>query len=132
VRASLKKLYRQYFQYGYWKVFVNRKHKTVTTIRQLVPFFFVVYLWVGLFFLGQFLAGSDSTLFSIYCSGLAMYAGLAFYFAFQKQSSLEGVFKTILVFFILHYSYGLGYLKGIWRFLILGKGPAEKEMRSSR
>ena len=44
VRASFLKLFKQYYQYGYWKVFVNRKHKTITTVRQLVPLFFVSYL----------------------------------------------------------------------------------------
>ena len=29
VRASFPKLFKQYYQYGYWKVFVNKKHKTI-------------------------------------------------------------------------------------------------------
>src|SRR5690606_32422467 len=28
VRPTLTKLFKQYFQYGYWKVYVNRKHNT--------------------------------------------------------------------------------------------------------
>ncbi|MGD1848124.1 MAG: glycosyltransferase family 2 protein, partial [Salibacteraceae bacterium] len=47
VRASFKKLFRQYFQYGYWKVFVNRKHQAVTSIRQLVPLGFVLFVLMG-------------------------------------------------------------------------------------
>ena len=46
VRGSYSKLFRQYYQYGYWKVFVNVKHKTVTTVRQMVPLFFVLYLMI--------------------------------------------------------------------------------------
>jgi cellulose synthase/poly-beta-1,6-N-acetylglucosamine synthase-like glycosyltransferase len=44
VRGSFKKLYKQYYQYGYWKVYVNKKHQNITTFRQLVPFFFVYTL----------------------------------------------------------------------------------------
>ena len=36
-RSSFGQLFRQYRQYGYWKVFVNKKHLTVTTWRQLAP-----------------------------------------------------------------------------------------------
>ena len=44
VRGSFTKLYKQYFQYGYWKVFVNKKHGAFLSIRQLVPPAFVLYL----------------------------------------------------------------------------------------
>ncbi len=50
VRASFSKLYKQYYQYGYWKVYVNKKHKAVTSIRQLVPLFFILFLFLGLLF----------------------------------------------------------------------------------
>src|SRR5690606_14594500 len=41
VRSSFGKLWRQFFQYGYWKVYVNRKHRAVTNLRQLAPPAFV-------------------------------------------------------------------------------------------
>lgn len=37
VRDSLGKLARQYFQYGYWRIPVMRKHRRPTTLRQLAP-----------------------------------------------------------------------------------------------
>ena len=42
VRANFSGLWRQFFQYGYWKVFVNRKHKAITTSRQMIPPLFVL------------------------------------------------------------------------------------------
>ena len=45
VRGSFKNLFRQFFQYGYWKVYVNKKHKSITTLRQPVP----PYLFFNLF-----------------------------------------------------------------------------------
>ena len=44
VRSTFPKLYKQYKQYGYWKVYVNRKFKVVTTLRQLAPPLWVLFL----------------------------------------------------------------------------------------
>src|SRR5882762_4201875 len=41
VRGSLKALFRQYMQYGYWKVLVIRKHQAPASFRHLVPGIFV-------------------------------------------------------------------------------------------
>lgn len=40
-RNSLRRLLKQYFQYGYWKVAVIRKHRLPASPRHLVPFLFV-------------------------------------------------------------------------------------------
>jgi hypothetical protein len=40
VRERLGELYRQYYQYGFWRIPVIRKHKRPTTSRQVVPLFF--------------------------------------------------------------------------------------------
>lgn len=126
VRASFKKLFKQYYQYGYWKVFVNKKHKTVTSIRQLIPLFFVLFLIIG----------SISSLFSNYIAFLFLfmlfiYFILGIYFAY-KTSSLKHIFLVFYTFLILHISYGLGYLKGIIDFMILNKRPGKKNMELSR
>src|SRR5260221_5982551 len=44
VRGSLKALFRQYMQYGYWKVLVVRKHQLPASWRHLVPGTFVACL----------------------------------------------------------------------------------------
>src|SRR5690606_3501315 len=49
VRGNFKNLWKQFFQYGYWKVYVNKKHKAITTFRQLIPPLFVVYLFLLMF-----------------------------------------------------------------------------------
>ncbi|HPO57840.1 MAG TPA: glycosyltransferase family 2 protein [Anaerolineaceae bacterium] len=43
-RSSLKKLWRQYFQYGFWKVRVLQKHPRQLRLRQFVPPVFVAGL----------------------------------------------------------------------------------------
>jgi len=41
-RGNFVQLYRQYFQYGFWKVAVIRKHKMPASLRHLVPAAFVL------------------------------------------------------------------------------------------
>ncbi|MFG5406986.1 hypothetical protein ABXN37_01555 [Piscinibacter sakaiensis] len=43
-RASFAALFRQFYQYGYWKPAVIRKHRLPASPRQLVPFGFVLLL----------------------------------------------------------------------------------------
>jgi cellulose synthase/poly-beta-1,6-N-acetylglucosamine synthase-like glycosyltransferase len=126
VRASFQKLYKQYYQYGYWKVFVNKKHKTITTVRQLIPMFFVLYLFclvLSLFLPKLIFLGLSAF-------GL-LYIFLAFTFAIKAIKNSSGpVFGVVFTFFILHFSYGLGYLKGIFDFFILRKSIKKHESLS--
>ncbi len=116
VRSSLNKLYRQYFQYGYWKVYVNKKHQTITTLRQLVPLFFVVYLFTSLM-----LAFFNLFIFNTLIAGLSVYVISSMYFAYRKSDQFIQVPSIMWTFFILHFSYGTGFLKGIIDFFIFHK-----------
>lgn len=126
VRSSFPKLRRQYFQYGYWKVFVNKKHQTITTVRQLIPAFFVAYL-LGVLPIVLFIPFGE-----IYLSGLLLYLMAAIYFSGKLSKKLNEQFSIIKVFWILHYNYGLGYLKGILDFYLLNKNPGIKSEEISR
>ncbi len=126
VRASFKKLFKQYYQYGYWKVFVNKKHQTVTSIRQLIPLFFVLFL----------IQLTISPLIHVYflflnLIVLANYFLLAFIFA-SKVTSKTNIASVIFTFLILHISYGFGYLKGLIDFVLFNKKPVKKSMELSR
>lgn len=125
VRASFKKLYRQYYQYGYWKVFVNKKHKTITTVRQLIPMFFVLYL--GLLVVSIF---TCKIIFLAMSTFGLLYLLLALVFGARSASSFGAIFGVAFTFFILHFSYGLGYLKGIFDFFLLGKAIKKQESLS--
>lgn len=129
VRGSFPGLWKQFFQYGYWKVFVNRKHKAVTTFRQLIPPLFVSYLAVlPLISLFSWKLG---LLVSI---PLLLYMMLAVLFTFKvisKDTTLPFL-KVLQTFLILHVSYGLGYLRGILDFFILRKNPSDKQKELSR
>jgi GT2 family glycosyltransferase len=127
VRATFQGLFRQFYQYGYWKVFVNTKHKTVTTMRQLVPPIFVLYVS----------SLSFAFLFPYPFNWMYFLGGFA-YLVMLLYSSLNLVkkgndfFLFIRTFLTLHFSYGVGYLHGIFNFIILKRKPSQKQMKLSR
>jgi glycosyltransferase involved in cell wall biosynthesis len=127
VRASFKNLKKQYYQYGYWKVYVNKKVKTVTTIRQLFPAILVLAIVIG-----AILAIFNKVFLYLWLAGIGSYILLSIFFAFQKSVKIKAVMNVLLAFYILHFSYGLGYLKGILDFVVLSKGPTNKNATLSR
>jgi GT2 family glycosyltransferase len=127
VRANFQGLYRQFYQYGYWKVFVNTKHKTVTTMRQLVPPIFVLY--VCTLFLVFFI---PRPLNWIYALGALAYVGMLLYSSLKLTKKANDFFLFIRTFLNLHFSYGFGYLHGILNFIILKRKPSQNQMKLSR
>ena len=127
VRASFEKLWRQYLQYGYWKIWVNLLHNTVTTWRQLVPLIFVVYLILGFLtaLFSQVLAG-------LYLAGLLVYLAAASLTAIKLVGVSKKMFQLVWTFLILHTSYGYGYLVGLIRFVIFRQSPSPEFGKLSR
>ncbi len=127
VRGSFQKLYKQYYQYGYWKVFVNKKHKSFLSIRQLVPPLFVSYLLtlpLCFFVLPEY--------FWFYSLGLAVYLIVALTSALGEAGSLKHKGRVFASFVILHFSYGWGYLLGIKDFILLNRNASSKSESTSR
>ena len=128
VRGSFSKLYKQYFQYGYWKVFVNRKHATITTLRQLAPPLWMLFVsvgWVG-FFLHPLLGYS-------YVGMILIYLTLAKFTAIRTAGwQIPMIFKLVACYMILHASYGWGYLKGMFHFYVLRRNPTEGSQQLTR
>ncbi len=130
-RGSLCKLYRQYFQYGFWRIRTLQKHKRPAAFRQVAPILFVLSLLLlclaGLLWRPFWvLLGAEAALY-----GLALLAGAL---NVGRRAGWQYVPLSPLVFIILHFGYGLGSLWGVIRFLIL-KGYITKkpeEIKMSR
>ena len=127
VRAEYRKLYKQYFQYGYWKVFVNKKHHAITTLRQLVPALFILFI-----VLGGLLSTFIPQFTYLYWFGCISYGLLHMYFSLKDSNRLKEFFMVGYAFLVIHFGYGLGYLKGILDFLILRKEPSNRQMKLTR
>ncbi len=93
VRSSFEKLFKQYRQYGYWKVFVNVKHKTVTTVRQLVPAIFV-FTMVSLILLGF----AFPAFWSVFASALVLWFLVAMGAAMAARTSSALLGGVVLAF----------------------------------
>ncbi len=119
-RSSFKKLFRMMCQCGYWKNFVNKKLKIISSSRQLAPPVLLLYL-VSLVFLAL-----KSNWFFI---PLIAYMLLLIYFsAFVavKNRDIKIMPLSALTLLVSHTGYGLGYLKGFWDFFIRKKQNPEK------
>ena len=134
VRGSFKKLIIQYKQYGYWKVYVNKKLKTITTYRQLMPSTLYVILITSIYFLIEhYFIGEKPIEILISCMVfLLAYLILGLVFAFKKAGLSKDAFLVFYTFILLHLSYGFGYLVGMIDFLVLNKTPRPSSENLSR
>lgn len=122
-RESLSKLWRMNFQYGYFKPLVAMKVGGVFTWRQLIPALFVGSLVVSgilTLILKPFLLLFLLLIF-LYLSANIIASGLI-----ALKKGLKYIFTLPIVFATLHFSYGIGYLKGIWDFIVLKKHKRNK------
>ena len=119
-RGSLRELFRQYLQYGYWKVRVVQKHKVPASVRHLIPGGFVLsvlvlplasfwwsiatWIWIGL-------VGAYSV-----CNIAASVLTAA-----RVTWKLFPVLP--FVFACYHLAYGYGFLLGVLDFGVLRRGP---------
>lgn len=112
-RANLIKLWRQYFQYGFWKIRVLQKHFSMMQFRQFVPPAFVFSLMVSLI-LGIFNKIFIWVFLLIISSYLS--ASLVASYQISQKKGFNFFFILFLIYAILHISYGLGFLGGLVRF----------------
>lgn len=128
-RASYRKLWKQYFQYGFWKVRVFQKHKKLPQVRHLMPMIFVLFNIFGI--ISKFIS---MYLFLCYLLILIIYFDLALFQSVKLGIKNKTSFLSILITFpILHLSYGLGFLEGLIIFYLFKKEDfINKNTNSSR
>lgn len=122
-RSSMKSLFQQYSQYGYWKVRVIQKHRIPASIRHLVPASFLSavilllllsLLWFPAFILLFILLSSY-----LFCSVIAAWL--------TAKSAGWDLFPLLpVVFSCYHFGYGYGFLCGVIDFCLLKKRPGQK------
>jgi succinoglycan biosynthesis protein ExoA len=116
-RGSMKKLWKQYYQYGYWKVRVLQKHPLQMRPRQFIPPLFVSALILSMIM-------ALLSLISFQILGLPLLSLMVFYLLTNLAASTYTAAKKgwqhllllPILFAILHLSYGLGFLTGLFKF----------------
>ncbi len=113
-RSSLKKLWKQYFGYGFFKVRLFQKYPFLMQLRHFVPLAFVLALLGSALLWG--LAGLAWPLLSLL---LAYSLGcLVFVLRLCARHGFEFVFLLPVIFATLHLSYGAGFLWGLIKFTL--------------
>jgi len=128
-RGSLRDLFRQYCQYGYWKVRVIQKHRLPASIRHVIPGVFLLSL-AGLLLLSWWWRPAIwvlATVAALYAAGTL---GASFVTAAKRGWTLLPILPV--VFATYHVSYGLGFLRGLWDFLVIRKRPQQSWATLSR
>lgn len=118
-RDSIKKMCKMYYQYGLFKPLVNKKLKTPATIRQFFPVFFLLGIIIG-----AGLSCFFTLIMKLYLGILFLYFGIGILVGIQgikKYKTSLLIFLMPVTFFLLHISYGFGYLKGIGKILFKKK-----------
>lgn len=111
-RSTYRSLWRQYYQYGYWKVRVLQLHPKQMSLRQFVPFGFVFSLMIAAL-LGVF----SRTGIWLFVGIVSAYALANLFASVVAVRSKQVWFPAVsLSYLILHLSYGFGSLAGLITF----------------
>lgn len=111
-RSTLRGLWKQYFEYGFWKVRVIQKHRRPASWRHLVPVVFVLALSVST--LASILVQLPIPLLAVVCP----YSLASLFFALTIAAREGWRYAPVLpfAFATMHLAYGVGFLAGIVRF----------------
>ena len=114
VRETPSALFKQYFEYGYWRVAVIRKHKIPMSLRQLIPVLFLTVILLSIITSPFIKINPFFTIFffpSVYLIVL-LFASFPVMFKKGVKIGLLFIFSSI----ILHFSYAFGFINGVFNF----------------
>lgn len=111
-RDTIKKVWKMFYQYGLFKPLVNKKLGSPATIRQFFPLCFVLGL-----LLGPLLGLFDITFLYLYGLVVLLYIGIALYYSMMESLNIKKILTQVYIYFVVHFSYGWGYLNGIYKLL---------------
>jgi succinoglycan biosynthesis protein ExoA len=111
-RESLAHLFRQQFQYGYWRPFVMHKHGQPGSVRQLIPMIFVAACALSALAVPWFHAPLAALL-----AAYALYLAFASCAAARQARDASTLPRLPAVIAAYHVGYGLGTWRGLWDLL---------------
>lgn len=111
-RDTVKKVGKMFYQYGLYKPLVNKKLGSAATVRQFFPLVFVLGLILGPLF--GFLSPYFLVLYSFV---IAVYFILSLCFGYKDSKNKKEVLLLPYIYFIIHFNYGWGYIRGIYKIL---------------
>ena len=112
-RSTPRSLWRQYFEYGFWKVRVMQKHPRQMRPRQFAPALFVAALISALILLPLSFIGKY---FVLLTAGSYLIANLTASLLVTRKKGWRLLPPLPLAFATLHLAYGCGFLVGLVKF----------------
>jgi glycosyltransferase involved in cell wall biosynthesis len=119
VRKSLIKLFSQFFKYGFWKAKFLTDNPSEMQLRWVAPPLLVIYFFsIGVL---SFISLDFLSLFFIYSTFII--CGVIFNFRLTSLYNIISSLILFVVFPIIHFSWGLGFISGYmyWNILNLIK-----------
>ena len=114
-KSSIQKLFKQYFQYGFFKIRVFQKRSGAASLRHFVPLTFILYLFYAIY--SYLINDFDVPI---------LFLGIS-YTSFSIIFSIRETFKNFdtgfsliflpMCFLTLHVAYGLGSFFGLFYFI---------------
>ncbi|PKN92342.1 MAG: glycosyltransferase family 2 protein [Chloroflexi bacterium HGW-Chloroflexi-6] len=112
VRSAPGSLWKQYYQYGFWKVRVLQKHPRQMSLRQFAPPTFVLGLLISILLAFHPVICS----LALVVPGSYLLANLLASIYTAAKRGWKYLPLLPLIFAILHLSYGVGFLIGLVKF----------------
>jgi len=112
-RATLRSLWRQYLQYGFWKVRVMQKHPRQMRVRQFAPSALVGAICISLLVIPFSRLGILTFLIIV---GSYVSCSLGASLIASRQGAWR-LFRLLpIIYATLHFAYGTGFVLGLIRF----------------
>ncbi len=125
-RSSISSLWRQYFQYGYWKVRIMQKTPRQMRMRQFVPLLFISCLMLSM--LMTPLSTAAGLVFAL-TLGIYALANICASLITVRKQGWRLRLALPLCFATIHFAFGLGFLAGLAGFR---KRWGDRETREPR
>ena len=125
-RSTFSRLFKQYFNYGLYKVRGIQKRGGIVSIRHLIPSTFIVALIftliIGFFLQSPWISFSVGFLYLIFNLSASIFS----------TSSISVIPLISLAFWTLHLGYGLGFIWGLIRFINKWKDTELKDFNFNK
>ena len=116
-RKDYSSLFKMFYQYGLFKPIVNIKTGRLISLRQLFPVMNLILSLLTIF--GSILFNNSLLLLLIlpYC----IFLTIASLLISRKKKRFDIINHILFSLLIIHLSYGLGYIRGVFNFFSGGK-----------
>ena len=126
-RDTLLALWRQFYQYGYWKAAIVKKHRVAPSLRALVP----PLLCLALAILSAVALVVPQAGIAAVALILA-YVAIALFAAIRAADRLGGVALIVFSYMCMHFGYGIGLCHGVLDLILLQRKANLRMLETSR